>query len=111
IVLDAGKLLGEFGKFKVVRGEERLGPGARMQVFDGRPGDGQAVVGRGAAPDFVKEDERSWGSGIQDGGGLGHLYHKRRAPASQIVAGADAGEDAVYNREPAVRRRDEAAHL
>ena len=82
-----------------------------MQVFDGRPGDGQAVVGRGAAPDFVKEDERSWGSGIQDGGSLGHLYHKRRAPARQIVAGPDAGEDAVYDREPAFRRRDEAAHL
>ena len=58
VVLHPRKLFGKFGQLEVVGGEERLRPGAGVQVFDRRPGDGQAVIGRGAAPDFVEQDQR-----------------------------------------------------
>src|SRR5512146_2640615 len=53
VVLHAGELVGEFGELVVMRGKERFGAGARVDVFDGGPGDGKAVVGGGAASDLV----------------------------------------------------------
>ena len=63
----------------------------------------QAVERAGAAPDLVHEDEALVGGVVQDVRGLGHLHHESGAPAGEIVAGADAREDAV-DRARAPRR-------
>jgi len=68
IVLDRIKQLFELGEFVVVGGEERLGVAVLMDEFDDGPGDGETVVGGGAAADLVEEDERARGCGIENGG-------------------------------------------
>ena len=61
-----------------------------MQVLDRRPGDRQPVESRGAAPDLVEDHERAPAGLIEDRCGLDHLDHEGRAPAREIVGGADA---------------------
>ncbi len=84
---------------------------AGVQIFDCGPGNRQAVVGRSAAADFIQQDERAIGRSMQDRGRLGHLYHEGGAPAGQIVAGADAREDAVHHAETRRTSRNKRAHL
>src|SRR6266404_4257935 len=64
-------------------------------MLDDSPGDGEAVKGGGAAADFVEQDEAGRRGVVEDGGDFGHFYEKRRAATGEIVAGADAREDAV----------------
>src|SRR5207253_1217701 len=52
-VLHSRKLLRQLGQFEVVGGKKCLGTDTRVQILDGRPGDGQSVVGGGAASHFV----------------------------------------------------------
>src|SRR2546423_7352506 len=56
IVLHSGKLVGEFGEFKIMRREQRLRADPGMQILDSRPGNGEAVVGCGATPDLVQQN-------------------------------------------------------
>ena len=95
VILDAGPGHLEFGEFVVMGGEERPRADAVVQVFRDAPRDGQAVEGRGAAADLVQDDEAALGGVVEDVGGLVHLDHEGRLPAREVVAGADAGEDAV----------------
>ena len=67
-----------------------------MQIFNHRPGNTQTVVGAGAATDFVQNNERSFGSTVQNVGGFQHFHHKRRLPACQIIAGSDARTNAIH---------------
>ena len=60
-----------------------------------RPRQAQAVERAGAAADFIQDDRLRARGVVQDIGGLAHLDHERGLAARQIVAGADAGEDAV----------------
>ncbi len=90
----AGHALFEVGEFVVVRGEE----GARAfvaEVFGDGPGEAEAVEGRGAAADFVEDDQGLGGGVVQDRGGLGHLDHEGGLAGVEGVIGADSGEDAV----------------
>ena len=48
---------------------------------------------------------------MEDVAGLAHFDHEGRLPAREVVAGADAGEDAVDRAEFRLRRRDEAADV
>ena len=61
-----------------------------------RPGQRQAVVGGGAAADFIHQHRAVLGGVVQDVGGFGHLHHEGRTAGSQIVRRADAGEDAIH---------------
>src|SRR5205823_6854332 len=54
VILHAGEPLGEFGQLKIMSGEQSLGAGARVDIFDRGPGDGKTVVGGGAAADFIE---------------------------------------------------------
>ncbi len=110
-VFESLKLAVEQGELVVVGGEEGARADAVVQVFDGCPGEREAVVGGGAAAHFVEQDERARGRGVEDGGGLGHFDHKGGAAAADVVAGADAGEDAVDQAEAHVRGGDEGAAL
>ena len=97
VVFDAGEGGGEVGELVVVGGEEGAGfaLGGVVEVFDDGPGDGDAVEGGGAAADFVKDDEGAGGGVVEDVGGFLHLDHEGGAAAGEVVAGANAGEDAV----------------
>ena len=48
---------------------------------------------------------------VQDVRHLRHLHHEGGLSGAQVVAGADAGEDAVHHADVGVGRGDEAAHL
>ena len=111
VVAHAGKQVGELGKFVIVRGEKSLCVRVRLQMLNHGPGDGQAVEGRGAAADFVEQDQAARRRGVQDARGFRHFDHERGTPARKIVRRADTREDAVENRQLGFFRGNKAAHL
>ena len=111
VILHAGEPLGEFGQLKIMSGEQSLGAGARVDIFDRGPGDGKTVVGGGAAADFVEQDQGARRCGVKNRGGFGHLDHEGGAAASQVVAGSDSGEDAVHDAQSRGTCRYEGSHL
>jgi len=66
----------ELGQFLIMRREQRAGPavGVAVQMLDHGPGNGEAVVGRGAAADFVEDDEGTGRGVVEDVRGLTYLY-------------------------------------
>ena len=54
-------------------------------MFQRGPGDGEAVIGGGAATDFIQDHQRAVVGLIQDGGGFDHFDHEGRAASRQIV--------------------------
>ena len=80
-------------------------------MFDDGPGDGEAVEGGGAATDFVEKDEAGRRGVVKDGGDFAHFDEERGAAAGEIIAGADAREDAVGERKFGAARGNEGAHL
>src|ERR1700720_3917818 len=52
-----GKKFGQLGQFVVMRGEEGARAGVLLKMLDDGPGNGQAIKSRGAAADFVEENE------------------------------------------------------
>ena len=113
VVLDAGKGEGDVGQFVVVGREEGLGLDGRgvVQVLDDGPGDGNSVEGAGAAADFVEDDQGGGGGVVEDVGGFLHLDHEGGAAADEVVAGADAREDAVDDAHAQGIGGDESTHL
>ena len=110
-VLDGGEKVGEFGEFVIVGGKEGARSGVLLEMFDDGPGDGEAVEGGGAAADFVEEDEAGGRGVMENGGDLAHFDEEGGAAAGQIIAGADAGEDAVGERQLGLARGNVRAHL
>ncbi len=104
---------GQFVEFVVVGGEQRFGAGALVvvQVFGEAPGDADAVVGAGAAPDFVEQDERAVADIVHNQRGFVHFHHKRTFAAADVVAGAHAGEHLVYQADAGAFGGHETAHL
>ena len=80
-------------------------------MLDAGEGDGQAVEGRGAAADFVENDQRALARLIEDRRRLDHFDHEGRAPAREVVGGADAREQAIDDADMGAPRRHEGAHL
>ena len=66
-----------------------------MQVFDRRPGNREAIISRGATTNLIQNDKGLWCCLGQDGGRFDHFDHEGRASAGQIIAGANAREDAI----------------
>ncbi len=95
----------------VVGGEQ--GPAAidLVQMLDRRPGDGQAVIGRRAAADFIQDDQRPGPRLVEDRRGLDHFDHEGRASARQIVGRADPAEQAVDDADMGRRGRNVRTHL
>ena len=111
VVLYATELLGQFGQLEIVSGEQSLGMHAGTEIFDCGPGNGKAIIGGSAATDFVEQDERTRRRGMQDGGGLGHLDHEGGSSPGEVVAGPDAGEDAIHDAESRRAGRNKRSHL
>ena len=108
---DRWLLLGQGRELEIVRREEGVGVDAARQLHGAGPGQREAVEGARAAADLVHQHEALLGGVVQDRRGLGHFHHERRAPAGQVVGGADAGEDAVEGPDHRFLRRHEAAHV
>ena len=102
---------GQRGQFEVVRGKQRVGAIAVRQVPRAGLGQREAIVGRGAAADLVHQHQRLRGGVVEDVAGLAHLDHEGRLAAREVVAGADAGQDAVDRADHRARRRHEAADV
>ena len=82
-----------------------------VQVLGDGPGDGEAVIGGRAAADLVEDDQRVVGGVVEDVGGLAHLDHEGGLAAREVVAGADAGEDAIDEADARLAGGDAAADL
>ncbi|EEF93713.1 hypothetical protein CATMIT_01653 [Catenibacterium mitsuokai DSM 15897] len=108
---DAVARFGQRSQFEVVRGEQGVGAVVVGQMARAGLGQGQAVVGRGAAADLVHQHQRAVAGVVQDVAGLAHLDHEGRLAAGEVVAGADAGEDAVDRADHGARRRHETADM
>src|SRR6266571_3128250 len=80
-------------------------------MLDDGPGDGKAVERGRAAADFVEKDQARGSGVIEDGRDFAHLDEKRGAPTREIVAGADAREDAVGDGQLGLASGNEGAHL
>ncbi|MCY1177816.1 hypothetical protein D9M73_181400 [compost metagenome] len=72
---------GEPSQFVIMRGEQAAAAIVVMDRLDHRPGNGEPVIGRGAAPDLVEDDEAARRGLRQNGGGLDHFDHEGRATA------------------------------
>ena len=107
----AGAGAGEVGEFVVMRGEKRAAAGDVVEMFGHAPRDGESIEGGRAAADFVKDDEAAIGGVVEDGGGFVHLDHEGGLSAREVVARADAGEDAVDEADLGGGGGDEAAGL
>jgi len=64
-------------------------------MLDDGPGDGEAVEGGGAAADFIEENEAAGVAWLRMAATSDISTKKRGAAAGEIVAGADAREDAI----------------
>ena len=105
----ARQAVGEFGKFMVVRGEQGFGTELLMEMFHDRPRETEAIEGAGAAADFIEDHQALAGGVMENIGCLAHLDHESGLTAREIVAGADAREDAVEQIHPRLGGRHKAA--
>src|SRR5450432_838122 len=86
---------GELGELVVVRREEGTARGDIVEVLANGPRDRETIVRARAATDFVEQDERALGRAAENVGGLLHLDHERALATRDVVARADAREDAI----------------
>ncbi len=98
-ILHRGEKIAKFRQLVVVRGEERARARVLLEMFNDGPGDGKTIERSGAPAHFIEEDETRRSGVIQDGGDFAHFDKKSRAPAGEIVARANAREDAVGDRQ------------
>ena len=98
VVLHPGAHLLHLVQLVVMRGEKRLGAGRGgvVKVFDHRPGDRNAVVGRRAAADFVEQHDAAVRNVIEDAGRFEHLDHESRLALRNVVRSPDARENFVH---------------
>src|SRR4051812_32037730 len=94
-----------------MRGEKSAGTRVFLQMLDYGPGDGEAIEGGGAAADFVEKYETGGCRVVEDGGDLTHFNEEGGAAASEIIAGADAREDAIDDGQLGLPRGNKAADL
>ena len=95
---------GQRRQFEVVRGEQREAAVVLGEPVRDRPRQRQAVEGRRAAADLVDQHEALRRRAVQDVRGLRHLDHERRAPAGEVVGGADPRVDRIERPEPRAAR-------
>ena len=105
------ELLGQGRQFVVVGGEQAPAAVDVVQVLERRPGDREAVPGRGAPADLVEDHQRPRPGLVQDGGGLDHLDHEGRAAPGQVVGRPDPAEELVDDADPGRPGRHVAARL
>src|SRR5258708_26213652 len=92
-VFDRRQQIAKLRQFVIVRGKERARAGVLLEMLDDGPGDGKTIERGRSAADFIEENETRGSRVIQDGRDFAQFDEEGRAPAGEIVAGADARED------------------
>ena len=95
----------------IVRGEHCLTADDVVQVLAHTPGNGDPVVGAGAATDLVQQHQRARRRRMQNRARFTHLHHKGALTTHQIVARAHTGEQSVDYWQSRAARRDIRADL
>ncbi len=106
-----GQQLGQLVQFVVVGGEDAAGAPLLGQVFGHRPGDREAIEGGGAAADLIEQHQGALAGVVKDVGGFGHFHHEGGLARREVIAGPDAGEQAIGNPQPGRSRRNPTAEL
>ena len=86
-----------------MRREKRSGADLVVQVLDDAPGEAQPIERAGAAANLVQDDQAARRSIVQDVRRLAHLDHESGLSTRQIVAGADAGKNAIHQADARLR--------
>ena len=105
------QLFRELGELVVVGRENRLAADRVVQAFRDGPGDRDAVVGRGAAADFVEQHETPPRGPVEDRARLAHLDHEGGLSPHQIVGRAHPREQPVHRADVGAAARHERTHL
>ena len=111
VVPHVGQFLLQRGQLMIMGGEQRLGlqlPGAVLQH---RPGNGHSVECRRTPADLIQNEQAVLRGAAKQLRHLGHLHHEGRLSRRQVVAGADAGENAVHHADVRPLGGDKAPHL
>ena len=97
VVFHAGKAAFQLAQLMIMGSEQGLRADFLFvqQVFHHGPRNGKAVEGAGAPADLVQDHQRTIGSAAENARRLAHFHHKGALTGRQVVAGADAGKDAV----------------
>ena len=113
IVLDTLEGLFHLIQFMVVRGEERARFGARMfvDILHNGPRNGNTVVSRSTAPQFVEEHQTAGRKVVQYVRRLVHLHHKRRLAYGDVIAGSHTGKYLVHQTDMRAFGRNKATDL
>src|SRR5689334_23228353 len=64
-------------------------------MLNNRTGDRKTVIGAGATPNLVKDDQTMTGRMMNDGSGLFHLDHKGALAGGDIVLSSNTRKDTV----------------
>ena len=91
----AGELGGERHEFVIMGGEQAAALYIVVDGFKHGPGDGEAVVGGGAAADFIEDDKAAVGGTGEDRRGFDHFDHKGGAAFRQIIGGANPAVEPI----------------
>src|SRR4030042_4796787 len=113
VVPHAGQEIRQLHQFVVMSGKQRFcaQSGVIMDILGNCLSNRKTIVGRGAAPYLVENNQRLGGGVVEYVGSLHHLNHEGGLPGDQVILKPYAGEDAV--NQPDGRRvgGDEAAYL
>src|ERR1041385_5318838 len=82
-----------------------------VQVFCNSPRNGNAVIGTSAAANLVQQNQATVREVMQDACRFIHLHHKSRFSRRNIIRGAYARENFIYNSYFSRRSRNKTARL
>src|SRR5215469_6885802 len=57
VIFYPGELLGQFRQLEIMSSKERLGAGTGVEILDGRPCNGQSIIGCRAPADLIEKNE------------------------------------------------------
>ena len=86
-------------------------PGIAMDILSHGSGDGKPIIGAGAPPNLIKDEQRARRGIIQDIGRLHHLHHKGGLTRRQVFPGTNPGKDTVDQSNSSRIGGNKAAHL
>ena len=106
----ARKLTFQHRQFMIMCREQSPDMGVIIaEILTGSPGNRQTIIGAGAAPDLIQNDQTARPGVVENIGQLAHLHKEGGLPLCQIVRGADARKDAVTHPDMRLRAWHEAA--
>src|SRR5699024_2305341 len=98
-------------ELEIVGGKQCESAVVRDQSLGHGASQGQSVIGAGATADFVEQHQAVFRGVIENSCCFMHFQHESALAASQVVTGADAGENAVERADDGLVRGYEAADV